>query len=101
MKKIMSSLAVAGLGAAIAVGSLVGAGSANANTGSFINAANNEGWYDVNTGGTLRLGYGVCNMLNAGYSESSAMNWVYYNTNYSVSVADAGQFVSMAEDYLC
>lgn len=95
------AVAAAGIGAAIAIGSLFGAGTASATTGSFINAANNQGWYDVNPGGTLRLGYGVCDMLYAGYSEYSAMNWVYHNTNYSVTVADAGQFVSMAEDYLC
>ena len=53
MKKL---LAVAGLGAAIAVGALMGAGAANANEGSFIYAANNEGWYDNNPGGTMRFG---------------------------------------------
>ena len=98
MKKL---IAVAGIGAVITLGSLVGAGAASADSGSFINAASNQGWHDNNPGGVMRLGNGVCNLLNRGYSEVTAMNWVYYHTDYSVSIADAGQLVSMAQDYLC
>jgi hypothetical protein len=98
MKKV---IAVAGIGAAIAVGTLMGAGAANASEGSFIYAANNEGWYDNNPGGTVRLGYQVCNLLHSGYSEYTAMDWVYHHTDSTVTIADAGQLVSMAEDHLC
>ena len=98
MKKL---IAAAGLGAALTVGSLTGAGAASADSGSFIYAANDQGWYDNNPGGVTRLGNGVCNLLNLGYSEVAAMNWVYSHTDYTVSIADAGQLVSMAEDYLC
>ena len=98
MKKL---LAAAAIGAAIAVGALMGAGAANASEGSFIYAANNEGWYDNNPGGTVRLGYQVCNFLYSGYSEATAMDWVYHHTDSTVTLADPRQLDSMAEDHLC
>ena len=68
---IKETLAVASLGAVIALGALMGTGTANANEGSFVYAANNEGGYDTNTGATMRFGHQVSNLLYSGYSEAT------------------------------
>jgi len=70
---------------------------------SFLSAVHNAGFYN-RIGGDSALYYQgnqVCNWLNLGYSEYSIQRTVYYNTRASVSWADAGQFVAIAEDYLC
>ena len=43
----------------------------------------------------------VCNLLNLGYSEAQVQNYIYNNTSASVGWADAGQFVAIADDYMC
>lgn len=95
-------LAAAGLGAAIAIGSLVGAGAANASY-TFIDAIHDAGFYNTFDGDTalIRQGNQVCDWLNLGYSEYQIQRHVYYNTGASVSWAGAGQFVAIAEDYMC
>ena len=99
MKKL---IAVAGLGAAVAVGSLLGAGTASADSGSFVNALNANGWHDIGwSGSALNLGYRTCGFLNAGYSWNTVVNDVYYNTTAATSWSDANQFVSLADSYLC
>ena len=95
-------IATVGLGAAIAIGSLAGAGTASASD-SFLDAVHSAGFYN-NGGGDSALMYQgnqVCNLLNLGYSEYAVQNQVYIHTGYSVSWADAGQFVAIAEDYVC
>jgi hypothetical protein len=64
MKKIMSSLAVAGLGAAIALGSLMGAGAANASEGGYLSDVAVVG-YGVDTSTKLDVGHGTCTMLTS------------------------------------
>ena len=49
----------------------------------------------------IRQGNQVCDWLNLGYSEYQIQRHVYYNTGASVSWAGAGQFVAIAEDYMC
>ena len=82
MKKL---IAAAGLGAAVAVGSLVGAGTANASSGSFIDQINAHGWHETNPGYLLNLGYRTCSFLNSGYSVTSVVNDVYYRTDAATS----------------
>ena len=49
----------------------------------------------------LNQGYRVCSFLNSGYSVASVVNDTYYRTDASVGTAEAYQFVSFADDYLC
>ena len=99
MKKL---IAAADLGVAITLGSLAGAGTANASD-SFLNAVHNAGFYNRTGGDSVLMYQGnqVCNWLNLGYSEYSIQRTFYVNTGASVGWADAGQFVAIAEDYLC
>ena len=98
MKKL---IAVAGLGAAITLGSLVGAGTANADSGSFLGSLDNAGFYNTNGGHSaeLRLGYGICQNLYGGWSYNEVVNDLYYGSPMSWS--DARQFVSIANGHLC
>ena len=98
MKKL---IAAAGLGAAVTIGSLVGAGTANASSDTFIDQLNAHGWYDSYPGSLLNQGYRICSFLNSGYSVASVVNDTYYRTDASVGTAEAYQFVSLADDYLC
>ncbi len=98
MKKL---LAAAGLGAAVTIGSLAGAGTANASD-SFLGAIHDAGFYNPNGDYVLVYqGNQVCNLLNLGYSEAQVQNYIYNNTSASVGWADAGQFVAIADDYMC
>ena len=99
MKKI---LAAAGLGAAVALGSLAGAGTASASDG-FLDAVHDAGFYTASGSNTSLIynGNQVCNFGNLGYSEYAIQNWVYLHTGPSIGWADAGQFVAIAEDYMC
>ena len=99
MKKL---LAAAGLGAAVALGSLAGAGTASASDG-FLDAVHDAGFYTASGSNTSLIynGNQVCNFGNLGYSEYAIQNWVYLHTGPSIGWADAGQFVAIAEDYMC
>jgi hypothetical protein len=99
MKKL---IAVAGLGAAITLGSLVGAGTASADTSSFLYAADNAGFY--NSGGydaELAVARGICSMLYSGYSEYQVQSYTYHHTAATIGWSDAGQLVALAQDHLC
>jgi hypothetical protein len=98
MKKL---IAAAGLGAAVAVGVLAGAGPASASSGTFVRELNAHGWYDSYPGSLLNQGYRVCSFLNSGYSVASVVNDTYYRTDYTVGTAKAYEFVSLANNYLC
>ena len=98
MKKF---LVVAGLGAAVAVSSLLGAGSANASSGQFIDQINARGWHETSPGYLLNLGYRTCSFLNSGYSVKSVVNDVYYRTDAATSWSQSYEFVSVADSFLC
>ena len=69
MKK---TLAVAGLGAALAAAALLGAGPASASSGTFLSAVHNAGFYN-NYGDHMLVsqGHQVCNFLYQGYSSTT------------------------------
>jgi hypothetical protein len=100
MKKV---LAVAGLGAAIAATSLLGAGTASADTSSFLYSVHSTGWYSPQNGDAslVKNGMLVCKWLAQGYSEYSVVDSVYHNTGSDVSWSDAREFVYKAEAHLC
>ena len=99
MKKL---IAAAGIGAALTVGSLTGAGAANASgSDTFIAQINSYGWHANTPGYLLGLAYRTCSFLNAGYSWNSVVSDVYNRTDWATSWSDASQFVSLADNYLC
>ena len=97
MKKL---LAAAGLGAAVTIGSLVGAGTASASPSGFINAVHNEG-ISAPAGNTAlyRNGYLVCQWLDQGYSVRSVINEVYYASDFPSGTS--GGFVGISVRELC
>ena len=101
MKK---ALAVAGLGAAIALGALTGAGTASAYTAedNFVQAVgSNTGIYSVDGYyGILQVGYSICSNLRSGWSTGSiASDIAFYGNN--VSYTQAQNEVYYAAVYLC
>jgi Protein of unknown function (DUF732) len=100
MKKF---IAVAGLGAAITLGSLVGAGTASANTSTFLSAVHSAGFYSNENADASLVNNGriVCQLLDEGYSQYYVQNQAYIHTDSSIDWVDAGEFVAIAQDYLC
>ena len=61
MKK---ALAAAGIGAAVTIGSLAGAGTANASQLGYLQMLNYRGFYITDTASALATGYNICEQLN-------------------------------------
>jgi hypothetical protein len=61
MKKLV---AAAGIGAALTIGSLSGAGTASASPLSYLQSLNNHGLTVYNTAEAVSSGYQICNRLN-------------------------------------
>ena len=105
MKK---TLAVAGLGAAIALGSLVGAGTASATTSdaSLLQMLANGGIYSANGPdyGLIQTGHMVCIDLMNGVSFNSEV-WALQQFSQMgggvLSHGDAGYFISTAQYAYC
>jgi hypothetical protein len=99
MKKV---LAAAGIGAALTVGVLTGAGAASASAGSYEDAMHNAGFGHHNGDSSMiAAGHEVCGYLYQGYSEYQVQRYIYRSTDYSIDWAEAGQIVAIAEDNLC
>ena len=98
MKKL---IAAAGIGAALTIAPLLGAGTASASSGSFLNALNANGWREAYNGDLLNKGYEVCREFGQGYSYADAVNYVYYNTNAVTTWGDSRWFVNTAVNHLC
>ena len=96
-------IAAAGLGAAVAIGSLAGAGTASANTTTFLSALHSAGWYSNENGDASLVNNGrlVCEMLDNGNTQWAVTNAVYQHTDSNVDWADAQEFVRVAEIHLC
>ena len=94
-------IAAAGVGAALAIAPLAVAGTASADSGTFVNQLNAHNWHDSYPGSLLNLGYRTCSFLNSGYSVASVVNNVDYSTDYGTGWGNAYQFVALANDYLC
>lgn len=99
-RKIAWWAACAATGAAIAA---LTAAPAKADTGSFLDAVHDLGWYNRATGdvGLLTQGYAVCNALADGYSGPQVARQVYRATDWSVDMDDAAMFVIVAVTNLC
>jgi hypothetical protein len=104
MKK---ALAVAGLGAAVAVTSLLGAGTASADyydAGSnyaYIQGLNNNGIEIYNVSVVLNQGHTICSMLSSGnYSAYDAQIYLL-RANPRLSKLGAYNWVGVATGHLC
>ena len=98
LKKVIASSILAG---AIAIGSLVGAGSASASSQSFLNAINANGWTETVPGYLLDEGYQACAIIGQGYGEYAAVSDVYAHTNLNTTWGEAQWFVNTAQRHLC
>ena len=101
MKKL---IAAAGLGAALAVGSLAVAGTASADSGTFVNQLNAHALArqaSPRSGDTRGLRRHLAHSSTRATRSTSVQRYVYYNTDYSIGWGDADQFVALADDYLC
>jgi Protein of unknown function (DUF732) len=98
MKKI---IAAAGLGAAITLGSLVGAGTANASTSSFVNAVHNAGNFSNENGDAALVNNGriICQYLDQGYMPGSIAYVLMDHT--SLDYSGANKFISISVSHLC
>ena len=100
MKKL---IAAAGLGAAVTLGSLAGAGVASATTSedNFVTMVNNTGIYSHDGDyGLLQVGYGACGQMRSGWSAgaiASDIAWYGSNITYSQGLNE----VYYAAVYLC
>ena len=94
-------LAAAAIGAAIALGSLFGAGTASAGSSTFIDELNYHGWYDGAPGSLLNQGYRTCELLNSGWPVNDVIADVYHRADNTVGWSKAREFVALAADYLC
>ena len=102
MKKL---IAAAGLGAAVTIGSLVGAGTANASEGSYLQALSYSlNIYSPET--AINAGYLICNELAQGYTYSEeawslvrGANGPWGRGHYTY--ADAWAQVAAAHNELC
>lgn len=92
--------ALAGLAVSVALGAVF-APVAHADDQGFLNDANALGWHaSRGNAGLLANGYQVCDMLNSTTGDKVAA-YVYRNTDYSVTRADALEFVIIAVNNLC
>ena len=99
MKKL---IAAAGLGAAVAVSSLLGAGTANAydNETYFLQLQVSHGWTIWNPAGHVAKAYQVCNQLDQGTNGYAVRDNVYYS-NGPWSLSEATSFVQDSATALC
>ncbi len=79
MKKV---IAAAGIGAALTIGSLSGAGTASADELSYLQMLNYRGFTIYNTALALASGYSVCNDLNYNTGDVVATH-VFYNSSWA------------------
>lgn len=98
--KISWWAACAATGAAIAA---LTAPSAKADSSGFLDAVHALGWYNRVSGdvGLLTQGYAVCNALADGYTGPQVARIIYRNTDFSVDMDDAAEFVIVAVENLC
>jgi len=101
MKKLSKAALMGGVAAAAVAATVGVAAPASASSDSFLRALTVNGWHDSYRGSLLNTGYEVCRELGQGYSYSSAVSGVYYNTNTYTSWSDASWFVNLAESHLC
>jgi hypothetical protein len=101
MKKL---IAVAGLGAAITLGTLAGAGAAHADSGytnyRYLQGLNNNGIYILNTNVAISHGHVVCNMLDNGNTAYDAQRWLA-TANPTLARRGAYNWVGVAAEYYC
>ncbi len=105
MRRITKAALVGGAAAAtIAVGSLVGAGSANADSGydnyRYLQGLNNNGVYVINTNVAISHGHIVCAMLDNGNTAYDAQRWLF-NVNPQLGWGGAFNQVGLAAQYYC
>ena len=97
MKKL---LAAAALGAAPISGSLLGAGTANASTSTFLNRIHEEGYSGQNGDASLLYnGRIVCKILDQGGTTHDATKQIYAST--SMDWTASYDFVIIANYHLC
>lgn len=95
-------IASAILGASIVAGSLVGAGSASANSGAFTDAMHNAGYGNHQGDSALvAAGHEICDYLYSGYSFAWVQRHIYAVTDLSIDYSEAGEIVRIAQDNLC
>ena len=102
MKK---ALAAAGLGAALTLGSLVGASPASAYSGSevsYLNALNYNGFVTYNANWAINTGWQICNSLNYENGNAAAVD-LFANTSWAdvPNLHVAQIWVNTAADTLC
>lgn len=96
----MITRTLAGLAVSVALGGVF-APTAHADNQSFLTDLYAHGWYaHRGDAGLLSNGYQVCSMLNTTTGDHVA-EYVYRNTDQSVTVADALEFVVLAVQDLC
>jgi hypothetical protein len=102
MKKL---IAAAGLGAAIAIGSLAGAGTASANAAQdnyeFIQSLNNNGISVTDLSAAISYGHGICANIADGATGVDEQNRVYYNTPWNFTWNMAYNYVGAAAEAFC
>ena len=101
MKKL---IAAAGIGAALTVCSLVGAGAASADSGQdnyrYLQGLSNNGIYVSNTAVALSHGHTVCSILRNGGDGYTAQTWLV-NANPGLGWNGAYNQVGLAAEYFC
>jgi len=101
MKKL---IAAAGLGAALIVGVLAGAGTASADDSyanyRYLQGLNNNGIYILNTNLAINIGHGVCAHLANGNTAYDEQQWVF-NINPQLAWNGAYNWVGVATEYYC
>jgi len=91
---------LAALAISVALGAVF-APTASADTQGFLDDLHAAGWTAAHgDNGLLSNGYQVCQMLNSTTGDRVAA-YVYRNTDYSVTRADALEFVMIAVNNLC
>jgi hypothetical protein len=98
MKKL---LAVAGLGAAVAIGSLTGAGAANATPyqdSQYVACVAVDQLYSTHGPSAVAArGREIANHISSGWRDPlHERDWVYYNTDSEIGVTDANFMVNCA-----
>lgn len=101
-RTIRRSLACVALGAGIAA-AVLHAPPAHADSSSFLDSIHELGWYNRVSGdvGLLNQGYAVCAAMDDGANGVQVARAIYANTDLSVSIDDAGEFVIVAVENLC
>jgi hypothetical protein len=98
--KIKKAITGSLIGLAIGVGVITGAGTAQADAGSYVNDLAQAG-FSGPTAAALDLGYAVCDGVAAGLTQGELIDFVWANTDESVDEAEAQFIVESAEIFLC